>query len=114
MSNIVISVTDGQATTSLAAFSIAVNQVANGAATVTWEPPTENTDGTALTDLKGYRIRYGLAPNALTNVVTVPTVGISSAVIENLGPGTWYFGVVAYNASAVESALSDLAQKTIE
>jgi Putative Ig domain len=114
VSNIVISVTDGQATSSLAAFSIAVNQVANGVAEVTWIPPTENTDGSPLTDLKGYRIRYGLAPNALANVVTIPAVGISSAVIENLGPGTWYFGVVAYNASAVESALSDIVQKTVK
>ncbi len=113
-SNIRISVTDGEATTSLAAFSIAVNEAANGAATVSWVPPTENTDGSALTDLKGYRIRYGLASNALSNVVTIPNVGVTSAVIENLGPGTWYFGVVAYNASAVESALSEIGQKTIK
>ena len=113
-SNIVISVTDGQVSASLAAFSIAVNQVGNGAATVSWVPPTENTDGSALTDLKGYRIRYGQASNAMSNVVTIPNVGVTSAVIENLGAGTWYFGVVAYNASAVESALSDVVQKTIK
>lgn len=113
-SNIRISVTDGQATTSLAAFSIAVNQVGNGAATVSWVPPTQNTDGSALTDLKGYRIRYGQAPNALGNVVTIPNVGVTSAVIENLGAGTWYFGVVAYNAASVESEISELGQKTIK
>ncbi len=113
-SNIRVSVTDGQATTSLAAFSIAVNQVATGAATVSWDPPTQNTDGSALTDLKGYRIKYGQAPNALGNVVTIPNVGVTSAVIENLGAGTWYFGVVAYNASAVESEISELGQKTIK
>jgi len=113
-SNIVISVTDGRVTASLAAFSIAVNQVGNGAATVSWVPPTENTDGSALTDLKGYRIRYGQKSNALSSVVTIPNVGVTSAVIENLGAGTWYFGVVAYNASAVESPLSDVVQKTIK
>ncbi len=112
--NVRISVTDGQATTSLAAFSITVNQVANGAATVSWVPPTQNTDGSALTDLQGYRIRYGQAANALSNVVTIPNVGVTSAVIENLGAGTWYFGVVAYNSSAVESEISSLGQKTIK
>ena len=113
-SNIRISVSDGQATASLGAFAIAVNQVANGAATVSWVPPTQNTDGSTITDLKGYRIKYGQAANALGNVVTIPNVGVTSAVIENLGPGTWYFGVVAYNASAVESEISELAQKTIK
>lgn len=110
---IVISATDGKATASLAAFSLAVNQIGDGSATVTWNPPTENTDGTALTDLAGYRIRYGQAPNQLTNVVTITNVGITSAVIENLGPGTWYFGVVAYNDEQVESSISELGQKTI-
>jgi len=110
---IVISATDGKATASLAAFAITVNQIANGSATVTWNPPTENTDGTPLTDLAGYRIRYGQAPNQLTNVVTITNVGLTSAVIENLGPGTWYFGVVAFNDEQVESAVSELGQKTI-
>lgn len=113
VTGIVITATDGKANASLAAFSITVNQVANGSATVSWNPPTENTDGTALTDLAGYRIRYGQAPNQLTNVVTINNVGVTSAVIENLGPGTWYFGVVAFNDEQVESAISQLGQKTI-
>jgi len=28
-------------------------------ATVSWIPPTTNTDGTALTDLAGYKVYYG-------------------------------------------------------
>jgi len=47
-SNIVIS-SDGAKSASLAAFTITVNQISNGSATVTWTPPTQNSDGTVLT-----------------------------------------------------------------
>ncbi len=30
-----------------------------GDATLSWDPPTTNADGTPLTDLAGYRIYYG-------------------------------------------------------
>lgn len=57
-SGIVISVTDGSNSTSLAAFSIAVSASttpppASGSATLTWQPPTERTDGSTLSSLSG-------------------------------------------------------------
>ena len=55
-----------------------------------------------------------LAPSAMGNSVKVANPGITSAVIENLSSGTWYFGVVAYNTAGVESDMSSLAQKTIQ
>ncbi len=55
--NIVISVSDGKATTSLPAFALTVKSVVvTGSAMISWLPPTTNTDGTALTNLAGYRI----------------------------------------------------------
>src|SRR6202023_1907333 len=51
-SNIVISVSDGTASASLTAFSIAVNQISNGSATVNWTPPTSNSDGSTLLSLR--------------------------------------------------------------
>jgi len=56
-SNILISATDGKLSASLSAFSIAVSAAQSGAATLTWMTPTENTDGTALDDLAGFRIQ---------------------------------------------------------
>jgi hypothetical protein len=112
--NIVISVSDGQASAKLPAFSIAANQVSMGTATLSWQPPTQNSDGSPLTDLAGYRIRYGTASSALSNSVDVANAGVTSAVIEGLSPATWYFAVVAYNAAGVESDLSSIAQKTIQ
>ena len=49
-------------------FNITVHQIAEGSATLSWMPPTENADGSALTDLAGYRIYYGRNPNTLNPV----------------------------------------------
>jgi hypothetical protein len=82
-------------------------------ATVSWEAPTTNTNGTALTDLAGYRIYYGLSPEDFSRSVQINTVGLQTYVIDNLEPGTWYFAVMAVTADGAESALSDIAVKTI-
>jgi hypothetical protein len=112
-SGIVISVSDGTASVSLPIFTLTVQQVQLGSATIAWTPPTTNEDNSALTNLRGYRVYYGTSTSNLNQVVDVANAGISSVVIENLSPGTWYFGVRSYNTSNVESALSNLATKTI-
>jgi hypothetical protein len=114
-SNIVISVSDGKATTSLSAFGITVTQppVASGRATVSWGPPTANTDGSALTNLAGYRVTYGTSASALTKVAEVATAGVTNTLIENLTPGTWYFAVKAYTSAGAESAASPVVSKTV-
>jgi hypothetical protein len=113
-SNIVISVSDGTASASLTAFSIAVNQISNGSATVNWTPPTSNSDGSTLTNLAGYRIHYGTASNSLTQSVQVANVGLTSYTLTNLTGGAWYFGVSAFTTSGQESALSNVASKQIQ
>jgi hypothetical protein len=70
-------------------------------------------DGSPITDLAGFRITYGQSPAALTQVLTVASPVISSAVIEGLAPGTWYFAVKAYTATNVESDISAIRQKTV-
>lgn len=111
--NVVISATDGTARSSLPAFSIMVSAVANGTATVAWTPPTTRSDGTALTNLAGYRIYYGIGPNAFDNVIAVNTVGVTNFVVDNLSQGTWYFAVTALDSNGAESGLSSAASKTI-
>jgi Fibronectin type III domain len=82
-------------------------------ATVSWEAPTTNTDGTPLTDLVGYRICYGSSPEDLSHSVQINTVGLQTYVIDGLEPGTWYFAVRAVAADGSESPSSDIAAKTI-
>ena len=106
-SNIVISVSDGKASAALPAFAIAVTQVSVGAATLSWTPPTQNTDGSALTNLAGYRILYGAAPSSLNQTVEIANPGLTTYVIENLSPGTYYFAVRAYSSAGGESVNSN-------
>jgi hypothetical protein len=76
--------------------------------TLGWNPPTENTDGTALTDLVGYKIYYGTESQTYTQTVTVANPGLATYVVQNLPTGnTYYFAVTAYNSSGLESLLSD-------
>jgi len=112
-SNIVISASDGRTTTSLATFSIAVLAFSTGSATLSWTPPTRNTDGSTLTNLAGYRIYWGPTAGNYTSSTTLNTAGLTSYVVENLAPGTYYFAVSALSSSGVESALSNSATKTI-
>jgi hypothetical protein len=105
-SKIILSVSDGTHIASLAQFSIAVTEMALGHATLTWVPPTQNTDGTALTNLAGYRIYYGNQANELTQTIQINTAGTTDYVIGNLTPGIWYFAISAFSSAQTESAES--------
>jgi hypothetical protein len=74
-----------------------------GVATLDWLPPTENSDGTALTNLAGYTVYYGTSPDSLTQSVKVSNPGLTAYTVTNLPSGTWYFAVTSYSASGVES-----------
>jgi hypothetical protein len=111
--NITISVSDGTATTSLSAFSLNILQVSVGTASVSWTPPTTNTDGSTLTDLAGYRIAYGRSADDLDQSVVVNNPGLVSYTIDNLSVGRWYFAVYALNQAGVESDVSNVADKSI-
>ncbi|HEX5419595.1 MAG TPA: putative Ig domain-containing protein, partial [Gammaproteobacteria bacterium] len=87
-SDIVIAVTDGSATRQLPAFDITVEAVSLGSATLTWTAPTQRTDGTALTNLAGYKIYWGQQAGSYTNEVTLGNPGLTTYVIDDLGSGT--------------------------
>ena len=81
--------------------------------TIIWTPPTHYTDGTALTDLAGYRIHYGPAADTLVNVVQVPNPVLSRYVLDNLAPGVWYFAMRAYTSAGQVSAPSNVSSKVV-
>jgi Putative Ig domain len=112
-SGIVITVSDGTASASLAAFTITVNAAATGAADLSWPTVTENTNGTSLSNLAGYKIYYGTSANAMTNVVTV-SASATSYQITGLAAGTWFFGMVAYTSSGAQSSLSNVGSLTVD
>lgn len=112
-SNIVISVSDGRNRVSLPAFAITVSQSANGTAALSWTPPTQNTNGTALTNLAGYRVVYGRSSSNLDQIVQITNTSVSTHTVTGLASGRWYFAVKAYNTSSLESDVSNVRWKDI-
>jgi hypothetical protein len=82
-------------------------------AIVSWTPPVQRTDGSALTDLAGYRVYYGKGLNSLTQIIDITNAGQTSQFIDNLDTGTWYFAVTAYTMDGLESEMSNLGAKRI-
>lgn len=111
--NVTVTVSDGRANASLEPFTITVNEMGTGVATLQWTPPTQNSDGTSLGNLAGYQVLYGRTETNLDQTVTLDNPSLSRYVVENLGTGTWFFAVVAVNSAGVTSPLSNTGNKTI-
>jgi len=112
-SNIVITVTDGSASASLTPFSIVVNAIANSSVTLSWTAPTENEDGSSLTDLDGYKIYWGTTPGSYPESVTIGNESITTYVVENIAPGTYEFVATSFNQAGVESRYSSPVTKVV-
>ena len=104
---------DQSGTPATTAQSAATGGSINRSATLSWEAPTTNTNGTALTDLAGYRIYYGSSATDLSQKVQLSGVGVQTYVFDNLQAGTWYFAVMAVTSAGVESSLSNKVSTTI-
>jgi hypothetical protein len=85
----------------------------SGAITLNWTAPTENTDGTPLTNLAGYDIHYGAQSGDYTQSIPVDNPGLATYVVDNLTPGTYYFSVSAVNSAGTESPASSEVALTV-
>lgn len=82
-----------------------------GSASLAWDAPSANTNGTSLTDLRGYKVHYGPSPGSYTQ--TVDAGDVTAFTLQNLAPGTYYITVTAYNSAGAESSFSNEVSKTI-
>lgn len=83
-------------------------------ALLSWTPPTKNEDGSALTDLAGYKIFLGSQPGVYPKFVEVNDPKATSYRIENLPAGQWYFSVRSVSKAGVVSAPSSECSKLIQ
>jgi hypothetical protein len=115
-SNIVVSVSDGQASSALAPFTISVAGTTSGtgSATLSWVPPTQNTNGSALTNFAGIILYYGTTPASLTQSVQLASTSQTNYTIGNLTAGTWYFGGMAYTNTGMKSAMSKVVSMSVQ
>jgi len=74
--------------------------------TLAWVPPTQNSDGSPITNLAGYKIHFGTSSSEYTQTIAVQNAGLTRYVVDNLSSGTYYFAITAYNSQGVESSLS--------
>ena len=111
--DIVISVSDGLATTSMAAFSIAISRDELGSVTLEWVPPERNIDGSYAGDLAGYVIYWGTEPGNYDQQQRIDNVGLTAYVVDNLQPATYYFAATAFNSAGVESGFSNEVERSV-
>ena len=113
--NIMIVVSDGEFTDSLGPFSIQVLSSGTGAGSVTlsWAAPMQNEDGSALTDLAGYKLYWGTTPGNYTGTATIDNPGITTYTVDGLSAGTYEFVATSLNAAGIESTYSNPVTKTV-
>ncbi|MDH5619722.1 MAG: putative Ig domain-containing protein, partial [Gammaproteobacteria bacterium] len=111
--NIRISVNDGSTTVELRPFSITVTQASLGSATLSIQAPATNTDGTPFTDLMAFKIYFGMTSGQYPNEIYINSPGISSYVVENLAPGSYYFVATAINGTGMESSFSNEVTRVV-
>jgi hypothetical protein len=100
-------------TTTATVTTPATNGSSNGTVTVTWVAPTEDTNGQSVTNLAGYYIYYGTDQSDLSQVISVAGADTTTYIVNDLGSGTYYFAVSAYNAIGLDSAQSNILSVTI-
>jgi hypothetical protein len=99
----------GNGGSAVAMISVAVN----GTVTLNWQAPTENVDGSPLTDLSRYRIHYGLSSRNYTRSVAIDAAGTTSHDLL-LESGQYYFAMTAVDAQGNESAYSNEVVKVVD
>ncbi len=86
----------------------------DSSALLTWTAPTQNTDGTAYTDPKGFKVYYDMTQGGpYANVNDIPNPNATTHIVSPLIPGTWFFVATAYNQNDVESDVSGEVMKIL-
>lgn len=97
--------------TMLAFVSFWTGQAHADQALLTWTPPTQNTDGSALNNLTSFKVYHGTAPGVYPDAVSVLQQSATSYTWTNIASGPNFFVVTALNSSGVESMRSNEAMK---
>jgi hypothetical protein len=96
----------------LAAIGLTSTASYAGSAFLTWTEPTQNTDGSPLTNLASYRVYYGCSSSGTYPNSRLIPAPASSYVLDGLPDvGRCYFALTAVNSTAVESVRSNEASK---
>lgn len=83
---------------------------------LSWDIPSEREDGSALAmhEIKGYVIHYGNASGQLDQSLTVEGGGATTAEVEGLLAGTYYFAIATVDSDDVRGEFSAEISTTIQ
>jgi hypothetical protein len=84
----------------------------DGQVTISWVPPTSNTDGSPLTDLAGFNVYRGTSATNLARVKSVGTA-VTSTIDSGLASGTYIYSATAVNAASLESAKGNTSSAVV-
>jgi len=110
---VIITVSDGALMARLPSFDVTVMNQTMGSVSLSWDAPELNTDGTPTSNLKGYKVFYGLASRQYTSSLPLDDATLTSVTIEQLKAATWYFAVKAISSSGLESDFSQEVTKIV-
>jgi hypothetical protein len=102
-----------QAPTDAAIASPKLSSPENRTATLSWERPRRNLDGSALGNLAGYFIYYGKDPTHLSGMIRITDPLVTTYTIDKLGTGIYYFRIVAFTDTGTKGDASPIVSKTI-
>jgi hypothetical protein len=114
MENITLTARDARdpALTDSETITITIGAASNGgtagSVSLSWIPPSEREDGTALLpgEISGYTVYYGAASASYSNSLYIDNGLATSASIVDLAPGTYYMAVTTRDSDGRESAFS--------
>jgi len=92
--------------------ALAITTVSVRVASLAWDVPTQNTDGSTLTDLASYKLYWGTQSRQYPDSLPIGDPATTETVLE-LAPGTYYFAITALNTAGVESSYSNELSKVI-
>lgn len=86
-----------------------------GVLRLSWTAPVSRSDGSPLrlSEIDGFHIYLGKAPNAYTSQVNVANGAAQSVTVTKLAPGTYYLVMTTYDMNGLESGYSPVISKTV-
>jgi hypothetical protein len=77
-----------------------------------WQAPTQNVDGTPITDLAGYVVYWGTQSGSYTGNHRIDDPAVTEWEAD-IAPGDYYFALTAFDAAGNESDYSNEVRKRI-
>ena len=86
----------------------------SGSVTLTWTRPTQNEDGSTLTDLLGFRIYWRQGSGSYSSPIVINDANATTHVVNGLAPGTYEFVATSCNTAGIESRYSSPVTRVVQ